>query len=146
MQNKAIILITMTMLSGTFACSKSTPSPYNGTFQGTESGTQNGTAFSQTTLFTLTQTGSSVTGKYTINDKDVGTIAGTASGYTLNFTVTQTPIGGCFGTLTGTSTINGNFLNGTLSAPAKGSCGAYSSSYQLLYFDFDLVGPSPTPS
>lgn len=107
-----------------------TLTPFAGTFAGTETGTQAGTPFSQTIVFTLTQSGTAVTGNGSNNTgTSYGTISGTANGNSIsNFSFVQNSATGCPGTLTGSVTISGNALTGNASGTLD-TCGAVSAAF-----------------
>lgn len=121
----SIVVSALTLISacggGGSSGASTIADPYDGTFVGTEAGTSGGVAFSQTVIFTLEQSGSSLTGTWTNNAGTAnGNLSGTVSGNDATITITQNQ---CAGSLTGTSTISGSTMTATISGNLAAPCG-----------------------
>lgn len=101
-------------------CGGDNPS-IGGTYRGTISGTQAGRSFSDSVTFTLSQSGSAVSGTFFLASGFSGTVSGSVSGTSFPFTVQQT--NPCAGSFPGSGTVSGSSLSGSYSgsSPCTGS-------------------------
>lgn len=97
-----------------------------GTWSGSVTSSVTGT---RTASLNLTQNGAAVTGNYSTNGGQLGTVAGTVSGYSLACTITPTQAG-CSGSLGGGGTVSGNTLSFSYSGTT--SCGGPETGYGNL--------------
>ncbi len=113
---KTLALAWCSTLMIVTACGGDSSGPAVINLSGTFSGTISAVGFpAGTATFTLTQSGTSVTGSWVTSLGSAGTGSGNLSGTTLSITLNQT--NPCAGTFTGTATVQnaGNRLSGSFS-------------------------------